>query len=63
MQVMLEHQGIGAQQTGVILVWPLLASGRVKPEVTHTLPLAQAADAHRLLESGDVVGKIVLTVG
>jgi putative PIG3 family NAD(P)H quinone oxidoreductase len=44
-------------------VWPLLGSGSVKPQVSHTLPLAQAADAHRLLESGDVVGKIVLTVG
>jgi putative PIG3 family NAD(P)H quinone oxidoreductase len=44
-------------------VWPLLASGRVKPVVNHTLPLAQASEAHRLLEAGGVVGKIVLTAG
>lgn len=44
-------------------VWPLLASGTVKPVIDRTLPLTQAAEAHRLLESGEVVGKIVLTVG
>jgi NADPH:quinone reductase len=42
-------------------VWPLLASGLVGPVVDRTLPLADAAQAHRLLESGEVVGKIVLT--
>lgn len=41
-------------------VWPLLDSGAVKPVVHATFPLAGAADAHRLLESGEVVGKIVL---
>ena len=44
-------------------VWPLLGSGTVKPLIDRTLPLDQAAEAHRLLESGEVVGKIVLTVG
>ncbi len=43
-------------------VWPLIAMGRIKPLVTKTLPLAEAAEAHRLLEGGDVAGKIVLTV-
>jgi putative PIG3 family NAD(P)H quinone oxidoreductase len=42
-------------------VWPLLASGTVSPVVDRTLPLAQAAEAHRLLEAGQVVGKVVLT--
>jgi putative PIG3 family NAD(P)H quinone oxidoreductase len=41
-------------------VWPLVASGRVRPVVAATLPLAQAAEAHRRLEGGDVIGKIVL---
>jgi len=44
-------------------VWPLLGSGTVKPLVDRTLPLDQAAEAHRLLESGEIVGKVVLTVG
>lgn len=43
-------------------VWPLLDSGRVRPVVQATFPLARAADAHRLMESGDLFGKIVLTV-
>jgi putative PIG3 family NAD(P)H quinone oxidoreductase len=43
-------------------VWPLLDSGRVRPLVDATVPLAQAADAHRQLEAGTIVGKIVLTV-
>ena len=41
-------------------VWPLLAAGMVKPIVDRTLPLASAAEAHRLLEAGEVIGKIVL---
>lgn len=43
-------------------VWPLLAEGRVAPAVHRTFPLADAADAHRLLEAGDVIGKLVLVV-
>ena len=41
-------------------VWPLFASGRLKPVVNAVLPLAQAADAHRLMESAGHYGKIVL---
>ncbi len=41
-------------------VWPLLEAGRVRPRVDATFPLARAADAHRHLESGEHVGKIVL---
>ena len=44
-------------------VWPLVEEGRLKPEIDATFPLARAADAHRLMESGDHVGKIVLTTG
>ena len=43
-------------------VWPLLAAGTVAPIVQAVLPLTQAADAHRLLESGAVIGKLVLAV-
>ena len=43
-------------------VWPLLGSGKVKPLIHATFPLDRAADAHRLMESGAHIGKIVLTV-
>jgi putative PIG3 family NAD(P)H quinone oxidoreductase len=42
-------------------VWPLLEAGRVRPVVYRTFPLAEAAAAHRLMESSEHVGKIVLT--
>jgi NADPH2:quinone reductase len=42
--------------------WPWVISGQVRPVVHTTLPLARAAEAHALLESGAVVGKIILTV-
>jgi NADPH:quinone reductase len=42
---------------------PFVADGRVRIIVDQTFPLAQAADAHRRMESGAHVGKIVLTVG
>ena len=44
-------------------VWPLLRSGKVAPIVHRTFPLERAADAHRLLESGTVIGKLVLVTG
>jgi NADPH:quinone reductase len=43
-------------------VWPLYASGRVRVIMDSTFPLAQAADAHRRMETSQHVGKIVLTV-
>jgi NADPH:quinone reductase len=43
-------------------VWPLLDAGRVKPAIHQTFPLAEAAAAHRLMESSAHIGKIVLTV-
>ena len=43
-------------------VWPLLESGRVAPVVHATFPLPEAAAAHRLMESGTHIGKIVLVV-
>ena len=42
-------------------IWPLVESGRVRPVVHAVLPLAEAAQAHRLLEEGRHVGKIVLS--
>ena len=43
-------------------VWPLLESGAVKVVLHRTFPLAEAAEAHRLMESSAHIGKIVLTV-
>jgi NADPH:quinone reductase-like Zn-dependent oxidoreductase len=41
-------------------VWPHVAEGRLKPVIDSVYPLAEAADAHRRMESGEHVGKIVL---
>jgi putative PIG3 family NAD(P)H quinone oxidoreductase len=43
-------------------VWPMIAAGRVRPVVGAHIPIQQAAEAHQLLSSGRVTGKIVLTV-
>jgi NADPH2:quinone reductase len=43
-------------------IWPLIEAGRIKPEIYRTFPLEQAAEAHRLMESSQHIGKIVLTV-
>ena len=43
-------------------VWPLIEAGRIKPVIYKSFPLAGAADAHRLMESSQHIGKIVLTV-
>ena len=42
-------------------VWPLVADGTVRTLVHATLPLARAGEGHRLMESGDHIGKIILT--
>lgn len=42
-------------------IWPLLDNGSIAPVIAATFPLEQAAEAHRLMESGDLIGKIVLT--
>ncbi|MGW2859778.1 NAD(P)H-quinone oxidoreductase [Streptomyces sp. NPDC001205] len=44
-------------------VWPLIAGGRVRPVVDRTLPLADAAEGHRVLEASGHVGKVLLTAG
>jgi len=41
-------------------IWPLIEAGQIRPVIAQTFPLAQAAEAHRLMESGTHIGKIVL---
>ncbi|THA59205.1 NAD(P)H-quinone oxidoreductase [Streptomyces sp. A1136] len=43
-------------------VWPLVATGRVRPVVHAVYPMADAAEAHRVMESSAHVGKLLLTV-
>jgi NADPH:quinone reductase-like Zn-dependent oxidoreductase len=44
------------------MVWPLFAEGVLKPAMDRIYPLGEAAEAHRRMEAGDHVGKIVLSV-
>jgi NADPH:quinone reductase len=41
-------------------IWPLLASGEIKPIINAVFPAEKAADAHKLMESSEHIGKIVL---
>lgn len=42
-------------------VWPLFGEGKLRTATDRSLPLADAAEAHRIMEAGDHVGKIILT--
>lgn len=41
-------------------VWPLIYSGKIKPIIAKTYPLEQAEKAHCFMESGNLIGKLVL---
>ena len=41
---------------------PLIEAGKIKPVVYKTFPLEQASEAHRLMESSQHIGKLVLSV-
>lgn len=43
-------------------VWPLLAAGTIAPVMDHSFPLQDAAVAHRRMEAGEHIGKIVLSM-
>ena len=55
------EKGIIAQAVSTH-VWPLLESGAVRPVIHQTFPLTDAAGAHRVLEAGAHIGKVVLNV-
>jgi putative PIG3 family NAD(P)H quinone oxidoreductase len=56
-----EFKSLVADEIGR-MVWPHVREGRLKPVIDATFPLERAADAHRRLEAGEHVGKIVLEV-
>lgn len=56
-----EFKSLVAQEL-LASVWPHVESGELKPVIDTTFPLAEAADAHRRMEAGQHVGKIVLTI-
>jgi NADPH:quinone reductase-like Zn-dependent oxidoreductase len=41
-------------------IWPLISAGQVVPVIHAVLPMAEAAQAHRLLDDGTHIGKILL---
>jgi len=43
-------------------IWPLIEAGKIKPVIYRTFHLAQASEAHKLMESSQHIGKIVLIV-
>jgi NADPH:quinone reductase-like Zn-dependent oxidoreductase len=43
-------------------LWPAIEAGDIHPVVARTLPIEKAADAHRMVEAGEQIGKVVLTV-
>jgi len=43
-------------------IWPLIEAGKIMPAIDRVFPLAEAANAHKLMESGGHVGKIMLEV-
>jgi NADPH2:quinone reductase len=42
------------------VIWPLIEAGKIKPVIYKTFPLAEASEAHKLMESSQHIGKIVL---
>jgi NADPH2:quinone reductase len=56
------------EEKGIIMsavrehVWPLIADGRIKPLVDRTFPLADVQKAHEYFDSGEHVGKVLLTM-
>jgi putative PIG3 family NAD(P)H quinone oxidoreductase len=46
-----------------VAIWPLIEQGLVRPVVHAVLPLADAAQAHRMVDASEHIGKVVLTTG
>ncbi|MDO8733498.1 MAG: NAD(P)H-quinone oxidoreductase [Actinomycetota bacterium] len=57
----LNEKALICEQLGAV-VWPWIHAGLVAPVIGAQLPISQAAQAHRMLEAGEVTGKILLTI-
>ena len=57
----LNEKALICEQVGAV-VWPWIDAGLVAPVIGARLPISSAAQAHRMLEAGEVTGKIVLTI-
>ena len=57
-----DGSGFALCRIGNAASWPLIERGTVRPQIFRTFPLVEAAEAHRLLENSDHIGKVVLTV-
>jgi len=44
-------------------IWPLIEAGKIRPLIAATFPLEQVNEAHQLMESNQLMGKIILSVG
>ncbi|MEV4165221.1 zinc-binding dehydrogenase [Nonomuraea dietziae] len=58
----LAYLTVEADHAGMMAITALVDKGRLRAEIDHVLPLAQAAEAHRRGETRRTTGKIVLTV-
>jgi len=57
----MSHPGPDRAPDALAITMPLLANGQLRLKASRSLPIREAAEAHRLLESGDTHDKIVLT--
>jgi putative PIG3 family NAD(P)H quinone oxidoreductase len=60
----LRHRPLGEKAAIVSAVhenvWPLVSAGKVVPVIDQKIPMPNAAEAHRILEDGDHIGKVLL---
>ena len=43
-------------------VWPMIEAGRVRPIIDRVLTLEEAGEAHRVIEAGEHIGKVLMRV-
>jgi len=61
-QVNLRPEFVNSSTADLQAIADLLAGGQLKTHVSRTFPLDQMAEAHKLLESGRAIGKIIIAI-